>query len=321
MNMSSKVIHTKYDTNNFYSEEIYDLNKLDESSHTGVEWIDIMGLDDEDLLKKIMDRFKIHNLVFRDVVNNDINPKIVDFDEYLFIVSKTSEFVDKELKTNRIFFILFKDKLISFREYDLEIYTDFHQSINDQVSLRKNGPDDLLYYLLDIIVDNYFGTIEVIGEEINNLEDSLLDTPSKELLRSIYTIKRQLIHFRSLLFHMRIISGSLAKDEFGLIESKTIYYLSDIHDQIIGTVDIVETYREICTNLMDSYQSSIGNRTNEVMKVLTIFSSIFIPLTFLAGVYGMNFKYLPELNWKYGYLSFWIISVIIIILMIRYFMK
>ncbi|MDR7870687.1 MAG: magnesium/cobalt transporter CorA [Tissierellaceae bacterium] len=321
MEQTCKIIYTKYDMNNFYSEEIYDINKLDDFTQPGIEWIDIVRLNDEDYLKRIIERFKIHNLVLRDILNNDINPKIVDYDDYLFIVAKTTEFLDYELQTNRIFFILFKNKLISFRDTDLKLYTDFHESIKDHVSIRKNGPDDLLYYLLDVIVDNYFSTIEVIGEEINDLEDYLLDNPSKELLKSIYAIKRQLIYLRSLLFHMRTISGSLAKDEFDLIDGKTIYYLRDIHDQLVEIVDIVETYRDICSNLLDSYLSSIGNKTNEVMKVLTIFSTIFIPLTFLAGVYGMNFKYFPELNWKYSYAGFWLVSGIIIVLMIRYFKR
>lgn len=321
MGEARKIIYTRYDNDNFHIEHIYDLDKLPDFSEPGIKWLDIMGPYDETLLEDIGEKLNIHRLVLKDIINTNLNPKIVDYEDYLFIIVKTTEFKEYEFKTNQISFLLFKDKLLSFSDIESDIYKGLNESIEDMVGLRKNGPDDLLYFLLDAIVDNYFSTIEVIGEEIDDLEDYLLDNPNKEFLKQVYAIKRQLIYMRSLLYHMRNVAGGLAKDEFDLIDGRTIYYLRDVSDQIVEIIDLVETYRDICSNMLDSYLSSIGNKTNEVMKVLTIFSTIFIPLTFLAGVYGMNFKYLPELDWKYGYLGFWIISGIIIVLMIRFFRK
>lgn len=318
---SEKIIYTRYDNSNFQLNEIEDLTKLPDFNQAGIKWLDIMGPYDEKLIEDICNKFDIHRLVVKDILNTDLNPKIVDYDDYIFLIVKTTEFTNSELETRQISFLLFNDKLISISEVQSEVFKDLNESIKDMVGLRKNGPDDLLYFLLDAIVDNYFSTIEVIGEEIDDLEDYLLDNPNKEFLKRVYAIKRQLIYMRSLLYHMRNVTGSLAKDEFDLVDGKTIFYLRDVHDQIVEIIDLVETYRDICSNMLDSYLSSIGNKTNEVMKVLTIFSTIFIPLTFLAGVYGMNFKYFPELNWKYGYLGFWVISGLLIGFMIRFFRK
>ncbi len=318
---SEKIIYTRYDNNNFQLIEVEDLINLPDFNDVGIKWLDIMGPYDEKLIEDIGKKFDIHRLVIKDILNTDLNPKIVDYDDYIFLIVKTTEFIHSELETKQISFLLYKDKLISISEAPSEVFKELNESIEDLIGLRKNGTDDLLYFLLDAIVDNYFSTIEVIGEEIDDLEDYLLDNPTKEFLKRVYAIKRQLIYMRSLLYHMRNVTGSLAKDEFDLVDGKTIFYLRDVHDQIVEIIDLVETYRDICSNMLDSYLSSIGNKTNEVMKVLTIFSTIFIPLTFLAGVHGMNFKYFPELNWKYGYLGFWIISALLIAFMIRFFRK
>ncbi len=181
--------------------------------------------------------------------------------------------------------------------------------------------DDLLYSLLDAIVDGYFLLLEEIGEIIDTLEDELLIEPSDEILQKIYVLKRDLIYIRNNLWPMRNVSSNLSKDQYDLIDGKTIYYMRDISDNVIQIIDLVEIYREICSGMLDTYLSSIGNKTNEVMKVLTIFSTIFIPLSFVAGVYGMNFDYMPELRWKYSYHTFWIFSLGITGFMLRYFKK
>jgi len=175
--------------------------------------------------------------------------------------------------------------------------------------------------LIDTIVDNYFSVIEAIGENLDEVEDKVLLNPQKDLLEDIYKLKKELIYVRRVLWPMRNVISSVAIKEYELIDGKTIYYFKDIDDHIVQMIDIVETYRDISTGILDTYLSSISNKTNDIMKVLTIYSTIFIPLTFIAGVYGMNFKYLPELNWKYGYISFWVISAIITGFLIRFFKK
>ena len=324
MKNNSKLIYTRYNSEYFYSKDIIEIDDFLDASEHGIKWLNVTGLEDESLIINIGNRLNIHSLVLKDIFNIELNPKIADYEDYLFLITKTTQYLDEKLVTKQISFILFKDKLISFSEAASEIFLGANDSIEDMHNIRKNGPDDLLYYLLDQIVDNYFTTIETIGEGIDDLEDYLLDNrdnPTKEFLSRVYSIKRQLIFMRSLLYHMRNVTSSLSKNEFNLIDGKTIYYLRDINDQIIQIIDLVETYRDVCSNMLDTYLSSIGNKTNEVMKVLTIFSSIFIPLTFLAGVYGMNFKYFPEINWKYGYLGFWVISFLLIGFMIRFFKK
>ena len=318
---NTKLIYTRYNSESFYSKDIIEIDHFLDANQHGNKWLDVTGLEDEPLIFNIGNGLNIHNLVLKDIIDVEQNPKIADYEDYMFLITKTTQYLDEELVTKQISFILFKDKLISFSESTSDIFSGVNDSIKDMHNLRKNGPDDLLYYLLDQIVDNYFTTIETIGTKIDNLEDYLLDNPTKEFLSRVHSIKRQLIYMRSLLYHMRNVTSSLSKNEFDLIDGKTIYYLRDVNDQIMQIIDLVETYRDVCSNMLDTYLSSIGNKTNEVMKVLTIFSSIFIPLTFLAGVYGMNFKYFPEINWKYGYLGFWVISFLLIGFMIRFFRK
>lgn len=317
-----KITYTKYNNSEFERKEIPDLDEFFNDDEDKVRWLDIIGLHDTDLVNEVGQRLKIHPLVIEDILNTSHNPKFEDYDDYIFLVTKIMYFNDnEELETEQISFILFKDKLISFQDLESEVFNNILNRLKEGTNIRKNGADDLLYALLDSIVDNYFLIIEDIGEKIDVLEDELLLSPNRLLLQKIYILKRDLIYIRNSLWPMRNVISSLSKNDYDLIDGKTIYYMRDVYDHIIQMIDIIETYRDICSGMLDTYLSSIGNKTNEVMKVLTIFSTIFIPLTFLAGVYGMNFKYLPELNWKYGYLSFWIISIIIIGFMIRFFKK
>ncbi len=320
-NCDYKVLYTQYNSQKCESKEITDFEEKFFSDEDGVKWFDFIGLKDEISIEEVFKGLHLHKLVLKDIINESQKPKMVDYEDYLFVKVKTTDFIKSELLTQPVSFILFKDKLITFRESELEAFTDIYSTIEDLTSLRKNGSDDLLYYILDLIVDGYFVTIEKMEEEIENLEDNLLSNPSKDFLNRVYSIKRQLIYMRTLLYHMRNVTGSLSRDEFDVIDEHTRYYLADVNDQVVQIVDLVEAYRDICSNMLETYLSSIGNKTNDVMKVLTIFSAIFIPLTFLAGVYGMNFKFIPEIHWRYGYLGFWIISLLLIVFMIRFFKK
>lgn len=317
-----KITYTKYNNLEFERKEVKNLDEFFNVEEGKVKWLDIIGLHDTDLVNELGKKLMIHPLAIEDILNIRHNPKFEDYDSYIFLVAKIMYFNhDEELETEQISFVLFKDKLISFQELESKVFDNILSRLKEGTNIRKNGSDDLLYALLDAIVDNYFLIIEDIGEKIDVLEDELLLNPTRPLLQKIYILKRDLIYIRNTLWPMRNVISSLSKNDYDLIDGKTIYYMRDVYDHIIQMIDIIETYRDICSGMLDTYLSSIGNKTNEVMKVLTIFSTIFIPLTFLAGVYGMNFRYLPELNWKYGYLSFWIISAIIIGFMIRFFRK
>lgn len=315
-----KVLKTSYNEKDYKEESIKDLKSLKKEDFFKVHWIEIIGLHDVELILEIGNIFNLHPLVIEDILNMSHGPKLEEYEDYLFLVTKNIYINNKgELETEQISFILMDDIIISFKETDREVFSNLKRRLKIRSSIRKAGGEILLYTILDTIVDDYFLVIGNISEEIDEVEDELLNNPTKELLQDIYELKRDLIYLRKILWPMRNILNSISRNDFEIIDSKTNYYFRDIYDHIIQMIDIVETYREICSGMLDIYLSSIGNKTNDVMKILTIFSTISVPLTFLTGVYGMNFVYQPELQWRYAYLVFWILSIGITIIMLKYF--
>lgn len=316
------IIYSNYNSDEFESHGVFDLDEIILDKDDKVKWIHITSLDDEDVLNKVGEKFKLHPLVIEDILNTGHMPKLEDYDEYLFLIIEGMDLnKDEKLETSQFSFILFKDMVISFQESESGIFDNILERLREGANIRKNGADDLLYALTDVVVDNYFLIVERIGEKIDDVEDKVLSNPKKENLQEIYELKRNLIYIRKTLWSMRNVISSISKNEINLIDEKSLYYFRDVYDHIIQMIDIIETYRDVCSGMLDTYLSSISNKTNDIMKVLTIFSTIFTPLTFIAGVYGMNFKDLPELSWKYGYASFWIISLLITGIMIRFFRK
>ncbi len=317
--------YIEYDKDKHYVEESKKLEDIESfliHREGKVKWLEVVGTHNSEQIEELCAPLHLHPLVIEDILDTSRNSKIDEYDEYLFLITKRMYYTDKdELGIEQISFLLFKDKVVSFQEFESEIFKDIKNRLREGGNIRKSMGDDLLYYLLDAIVDNYFLLLEKIGGKIDIIEDELLIDPNKEILEEIYLMKRDLIYIRNSLWPMRNASSKLSKDEYDLIDGKTIYYMRDVSDNVVQIIDLVEIYREVCSGMLDTYLSSIGNKTNEVMKVLTIFSTIFIPLSFLAGVYGMNFKYLPELNWKYSYHTFWIISILLTGVMLRYFRK
>lgn len=317
-----KIVFTSYNSEKFERTELLDLDDLVILEDNNVKWLEISTLNDTDLINRIGKKFNIHPLVLEDIISTDHIPKVEDYEEYLFLIVEGMNLHDNgELEVEQFSFILFKDLVISFQQSNSNLYEAVLSRMGDGSNIRKNGADDLLYALTDIIVDNYFLVVEQMGEKIDEVEDKVLSNPEREVLQEIYELKRNLIYIRKTLWPMRNTISSISKNDFKLIDERTLYYFRDIYDHILEMIDIVETYREICSGMLDTYLSGISNKTNDIMKVLTIFSTIFIPLTFIAGVYGMNFRYLPELNWKYGYASFWVISATLTGFMLRYFRK
>ena len=324
----TELIYTKYNKDEFIKKDIKTVEEfLNDTEGKYVRWLDVVGLSDEKIIKDICKKFEIHPLVIEDIMNIDQSAKVEDYEESLFVVAKNiileavEEDGDKVLQLEQISFMIYKDKLISFRHKDTGIFDDIDGRLKDGTALRKNDPDDLLYALLDIIVDKYFTIMEDLGDRLDDLEDETLENPDRSILGKVYLLKRDLISIRNVLWAMRNTVSSLSKNEYDIINGNTIYYFRDIYDHIIQIINIAETYREIASSMLEIYLSSISNKTNDVMKVLTIYSTIFIPLTFIAGVYGMNFKYMPELYWKYSYASFWLISIAITLYSIKIFKK
>lgn len=313
----------EYNQDIYINREISNIKDLNFEESDSVKWINVVGLKDTSIIRDLGEKFKLHSLLLEDALNTTEQPKVEDYDNYLFAIAKLLKYDEEkgEITTEQISFVLFKDILISFQEFRDDTFDNVMERIKGGSSIRKNGEDYLFYALLDAVVDSYFLALEEIDEKIDSLEDQLMLNPEKKVLQEIYELKREMIYIRNSIWPLRNVISTLSKNEFGLINERTIYYLRDVYDHIVQMIDIIETYRDILSGMLDTYLSSIGNKTNEVMKILTIFSTIFIPLTFLAGIYGMNFPNMPELNWKYGYLIFWGVSLVILIIMIRFFKK
>ena len=224
--------------------------------------------------------------------------------------------------TEQISLILGPNFVISFQEKEGTVFNPVRERIrNGKGRIRKMGPDYLAYALLDVIVDNYFVIMEKLGEKIEFLEEELVTQPGPETLQTIHHLKREMIFFRKAVWPLREVIGSLERGESPLIKGTSRVYLRDVYDHTIQVIDTIETFRDMVSGMLDIYLSSISNRLNAVMKVLTIIATIFMPLTFLAGIYGMNFKYMPELEWRWGYLMFWLIMIGIGAFMLIYFKK
>jgi magnesium transporter len=212
--------------------------------------------------------------------------------------------------------------VFSFQEFEGDVFDQVRERIQaGKGNIRKQGADYLVYALIDAIVDSYFLILEQIGDSSEDIEHKLMEEPKKEVLQAIYNLKREMIYLSNSIWPLREVIGNLTRADSTLIKQNTGLYLRDVYDHIIQIIDIIESYRDIMTGMLDTYLSSISNKTNDVMKVLTIFSTMFIPLTFLAGIYGMNFKYFPELDMPWAYPVFWIITLIIMVGMLGYFRR
>lgn len=313
------LILTTYNSDQLSRVKIGSIEEFLGDSKMGIKWLDVIGLSKVEVIRELSKELNIHPLAQEDILNTSQSPKLEDFDSNLFVITKNIfKGEDGYLDSEHICILLYSNSVITFQEYDTDSFYHIHNRLEEGKLLRASGADDLFYALLDSIVDNYFLVLEELGSEIDRVEDELLEKPSKEILNKIYHLKRELVYLRNILWPMRNLTSTLSRGESQLIDQQTIRYLKDIYDHIIQMIDIVETYREICSGMLDTYLSSIGSKTNEVMKILTIFSAIFIPLTFLAGVYGMNFKFFPELDWRFGYFGFWGISILITVVMLRF---
>jgi len=269
-----------------------------------VSWINVDGVNNVQVLEKLGGCFGLHRLVMEDIMNTDQRPKIEDYGEYLYIVLKMlSNGKSGEIITEQISIVLGANFVLSFQE---GIEGDVFNLIRDHLRtskgrVRKMKADYLAYALLDAVVDNYFIILEKLGDKIEAIEAELIKSPGQATLQRIYQLKREMIFLRNAVWPLREVVNSLGKHESPLVLESTAPYLRDVYDHVIHIIDSVDIYREMLSSMLDLYLSSVSNRLNEVMKILTAISLIFMPLTFIVGVYGMNFKFMPELEWRYGY--------------------
>jgi len=290
----------------------------------GITWVNIDGLHDVDIINKVGSHFNVHPLVLEDILNTEQRTKLDDLEDYLFIVSKIFylDSDDYRVRYEQISMILFKNMILSFQEDKGDIFDPLRERLRkDRGRVRKMGADYLMYTLLDAMVDSYYSVLEGIGYKVETVEEILLGAPEKNTLELIYNIKRDLVTLRRAIWPMREIIGSLGKGESWLIREKTRIYFRDIYDHTVLVIENIEICRDIVSGMTEMFLSSVSNRMNEVMKMLTLIATIFIPLTFIAGIYGMNFDYMPELRLPWGYPAILILMAVAGIAMLIWFKK
>jgi magnesium transporter len=289
-----------------------------------VTWINIDGLHDVQIIEKIGQRFEMHPLVLEDILHTGQRPKFEDYERYIFIVITMLSFngENQAIETEQVSIVLGSNFVISFQERVGDVFDQLRERIrNAKGRIRKMGPDYLAYALLDAVVDSYFSILEKIGDRVEILEEELVGAPTEQTLQKIHRLKREMIILRRSVWPLREVISGLQRTESELITEPTSVYLRDVYDHTIQIIDTIESFRDMVSGMVDLYLSSLSNKMNSVMKVLTIIATIFIPLTFIAGVYGMNFENMPELKWRFGYAAALLAMAIVAIVMLIYFRK
>ena len=287
-----------------------------------VTWITVTGIHDPDVIQRIGNHFGFHPLLLEDIMNTEQRPKTDDFGDHIFLVLKRIRYKSGGIKIEQVSLILGKNFVITFQEEEEEIFESIRERIRKgKGKMRSLGSDYLAYNIVDSIVDNYFYVLEKISEKVEEIEIELVSKPNTETIKEINKLKRLLIVSRKTIWPLREVITSLERSENQLIKKTTKIYLRDIYDHTIQIIDNLEIFREMASGMVDVYLSTMSHRMNEIMKVLTMIGTIFIPLTFITSLYGMNFQFMPELHWKYGYFLVVGLMVTMTVAMIFYFRK
>lgn len=314
----------------------YNLEFINEQEHANIDdvlkfkttdtitWINVNGLNNTKEIQRIGEYYSLHNLILEDIVNTSQRPKIDEYDDYIFVVLKMLYYdEDENIVAEQVSFILGDNYVLTFQEAEGDVF----DSVRDRLRFAKGrirglGSDHLLYALIDAVVDHYFIVNETMGNKVEDLEDLLFTGIIKQdLNKQVLELKKELLKVRRVIFPLRDIINRIEKSEHKLIKQRTLQFYRDIYDHIIQLSDTIDIYREMVFSLMDMYMTSISNKMNEVMKVLTIMATIFIPLTFIAGIYGMNFDHMPELHYEYSYYILWAVMIIVFLGMLYYFKR
>jgi magnesium transporter len=320
-----KITIMNYDESQFQEKEAKTFEEcFPYKGSPSITWINVDGIHQIETLEKLGECFGLHPLTLEDILNTDQRPKVEDFGDYMYIVLKMFSYEDKsnEILIEQVSLILGPNFVLSFQEDVGDVFDPIRERIrNGKGKIRKMGADYLVYTLLDAIVDNYFIILEKIGEQIEFIEERLIINPASDTLNTIHKLKREMLFLRKSVWPLREVISSMERVESSLIKGSTKIYLRDVYDHNIQIIDTIETLRDMLSGMLDIYLTSISNRLNAVMKVLTIIATIFMPLTFLAGIYGMNFKYMPELEWKWGYPLILFVMFAIGVSMLFYFKR
>ncbi len=303
-----------YTADGVQQTEINDVEELVKfKAAKSVTWVDVQGLGDAAILKRISEIFELHPLTMADIVNVPSRPKAEDHADYLLIITIMVTMMKMPIvNTEQVSIVLGANFVLTFQEnFTGDVMDPVRERIHHgRGPMRHHGSDYLAYAITDAIIDGYYPVVEELGEYLEELEEKIISDPDKNTLRAVYNVKRELMTLRRSIWPKREFLTVLIRDESKLIKKATRIYLRDCYDHCVQLIDVLETYRETCGSFIEVYMSSMSKKLNEVMKVLTIISTVFIPLSFLAGIFGMNFKYMPELEWQHGYLIFWIITLI-----------
>jgi magnesium transporter len=314
-----------------YAEEHFEEREIQSAAElvpycgkSTVTWIDVVGIHDARVIEEIGCQFKIHPLLMEDIMNTTQRPKIDDLGKYICLIVKLITFDDQamELRVEQLSLVFNDDFVLSFQESESGIFKMLRERIRNGFGrIRRMGTDYLVYTLMDAVVDHYFIVMEKMGEKIDSVEDEVVASPRRETLNGVRQLRDEILLVRRSVWPLREVVSLLERAESPLVEKTTAIYFRDVYEHTIQVMDTVDTYRDILSGMFDIYLSSNSNRLNEVMKVLTIIATLFMPLTFLTGVYGMNFEHMPELKWQYGYFMLWGVMIVIALAMLSYFRK
>lgn len=325
------ITYLDYDEENFEEKQVANIEECLKFKDTPtVTWINIDGLHNVEIIEKLGRRFELHPLILEDILHTGQRPKLEDFEKYIFVVLIMLSYNgdNQTIETEQVSIVLGCNFVISFQERIGDVFERIRDRLrNAKGRIRKMGSDYLAYALLDAVVDSYFSILEKMGEKIEVLEEELVADPTEQTLQQIHRLKRELIILRRSVWPLREVISGLQRTESTLIKESTNLYLRDVYDHTIQIIDTIESFRDMVSGMVDLYLSSISNKMNSVMKVLTIIATIFIPLTFIAGIYGMNFNAekspfnMPELDWYWGYPVALLAMVVVAIIMLIYFRK
>ncbi len=291
-------------------------------------WIHVEGHPTEEVLQELGGHFGLHRLALEDVLNSGQRPKVEHFDNQLFTIMSLPVMDTDVVEVQQISLFLSRGMLFSFHDGDFELFEPILRRLEDKSSrLRSKEVDFLFYCLLDLVIDQGFPVLESFGTQLEQLEEAILEASGKTTPGRIHVVKRELTLLRRMLWPHREVINQLLRDENQLIQAGTQIYLRDCYDHAVQVIDLIETYREMSTSMLDIYLSSVSNRMNEIMRLLTVIATIFIPLTFVTGIYGMNFDRsasvwnMPELGWQFGYPLLWLVMIAIVAAMLAWFRR
>ncbi len=286
------------------------------------QWINLNGVNHIDAVSALGELFQVHSLLLEDIVHTGQRPKFEEFDEHLIVIANMLRLDGEEILKEQICMVLYKNTVITFQEKAGDLFDPIRDRLrNNKGKVRSRGSDYLFYALLDVLVDHYFTIIEYMGEKLEAMEDRILSPMDTQSIQEIQDMKRDMVNVRTSIYPIREMLGTIIRDESDLFEAETFRYFTDIYEHSIQIIETLETHKEIMGGVRDLYMSSISMEMNKVMQVLTVISTIFIPLTFIAGVYGMNFTNIPAIGWKYGYFVVWGIMALVAIGLLLFFKK